>query len=344
MSNAIAAPEPRDALAAVTHHDPYPYYAQLVATAPFARDESLGMSVAANADAVRAVLGDPRALVRPPGEPIPAELIGMPAADIFARACRMTDGARHAALRPLAAALVDAIGIDRLAAEAERITDRVLRERTRADAIAVDRAAVEAPIASLAAALGARPADPGELADDVTRGWSAAERVRARLRPAVGADADVLANAVALFFQLQPATAALIGATLLALARFPTWQRPFACDAATARRFVREVARWDAPVQNTRRYLAGDTILVVLAAANRDPVANPDPARFDPDRVDPVSFTFGAGVHACIGERIATTVAAAVVTRLLNADLDVAALTARYRDAPNVRCPIFGDT
>jgi len=59
---------------------------------------------------------------------------------------------------------------------------------------------------------------------------------------------------------------------------------------------VSEVTRHDAPVQNTRRFVAapgdvggqamqaGDTVLLVLAAANRDPAANADPARFDPAR------------------------------------------------------------
>src|SRR5206468_3262718 len=59
--------------------------------------------------------------------------------------------------------------------------------------------------------------------------------------------------------------------------------------------FVREVARHDSPVHNTRRFAAstitlhgkdireGQALLVLLAAANRDPAVNPDPDVFRPD-------------------------------------------------------------
>ena len=62
---------------------------------------------------------------------------------------------------------------------------------------------------------------------------------------------------------------------------------------------------------------AGDAVLVVLAAANRDPAANAHPERFDPRRRERLAFTFGLGVHACPGEALATIVTEAGVERLL---------------------------
>ena len=47
---------PTDPIAAVTHHDPYPYYAHLVSERAFHRDDSLGLWVATSAQAVTAVL------------------------------------------------------------------------------------------------------------------------------------------------------------------------------------------------------------------------------------------------------------------------------------------------
>ena len=47
---------PKDPIAAVTHADPYPYYADLVAKTPVYRDEALGIWVASSADAVTGVL------------------------------------------------------------------------------------------------------------------------------------------------------------------------------------------------------------------------------------------------------------------------------------------------
>ena len=117
-----------------------------------------------------------------------------------------------------------------------------------------------------------------------------------------------------------------------------------------------EVARHDAPVQNTRRFVAedgvvagtpmraGDAILVLLAAANRDPAANADPARFDHERTDPRVFTFGLGAHACPGAILAVTIAAAGVAYLLDAGIPLDDLMGRvtYRPSPNARIASFG--
>jgi cytochrome P450 len=104
-------------------------------------------------------------------------------------------------------------------------------------------------------------------------------------------------------------------------------------------------------VQNTRRFVAsggeiagqtmheGDAILVLLAAASRDPSANPHPARFDIDRQNRHTFTFGAGIHACPGALLATTIARAGIAHLLAASADPAWLTSpvTYRPSLNVR-------
>ena len=114
--------------------------------------------------------------------------------------------------------------------------------------------------------------------------------------------------------------------------------------------------RHDPPVQNTRRFLArpghvaghdmraGDTVLVVLAAANRDPAANSHPERFDPRRRERVAFTFGLGVHACPGETLATIVTQAGVEQLLASGLEPERLveTVSYRPSVNTRIPLFG--
>src|SRR6185369_8057103 len=107
--------------------------------------------------------------------------------------------------------------------------------------------------------------------------------------------------------------------TLVALARQPDLAQFAAPD------LVREVARYDSPVQNTRRYLAddaeilgvrmrrGEGILLVLAAANRDAAANVNPHDFIVGR-DPMRlYTFGGGAHECPGQVLATSIAAAAI-------------------------------
>src|SRR5947208_334440 len=86
---------PHDPIAAVTHSDPYPYYADLVAHKPIYRDGTLGLWVASSADSVSAVLASDICRVRPRAEPVPRILIGSPAANIFRHLVRMNDGERH---------------------------------------------------------------------------------------------------------------------------------------------------------------------------------------------------------------------------------------------------------
>ena len=161
--------------------------------------------------------------------------------------------------------------------------------------------------------------------------------------------AALLANGIGLLSQTFDATAGLIGNTLVTLGRQPepAYRRPEALRAV-----VDEVARYEAPIQNTRRFAAaampvagatlvpGDAVLVVLAAANRDPAVNEAPDRFRPDRADAAVFTFGAGAHGCPGRTIAATIAAAVVGELLAAGYEPADLgPIDYLPLANARIP-----
>jgi cytochrome P450 len=87
--------------------------------------------------------------------------------------------------------------------------------------------------------------------------------------------------------------------------------------AVSAADFVEEVLRYDAPVQQTGRRRhnpgvlsgvdipAGDQVVVMLAAANRDPRRFADPDFFRPGRPDAGPLSFGAGAHFCLGAALA---------------------------------------
>jgi cytochrome P450 len=166
----------------------------------------------------------------------------------------------------------------------------------------------------------------------------------------------VVANGVGFLTQAYEAVAALVNTTLLALARQPVIREQVATRRALLADVIDEVLRFDSPVQNTRRYVLevtiiegqelrpSDAVLAVLAAANRDPRANPDPDRFDVLRRERQLFTFGVGPHACPGRQVATTIAAAGVQRLLENGVDPGRLETSppYLPSPNVRFPVLG--
>jgi cytochrome P450 len=221
---------------------------------------------------------------------------------------------------------------------------------------------------TVAAAIGdfVRGVAPGGSAGQVAQGKRAAAELLGlfgplkprdglvgRLREEMGEDAVgfAIANAIGFLFQTHDATAGLIGNALVTAAEHPDAYR-HAREHAQFAAFVDEVLRFDPPVHNTRRFLAedaviagqamraGEAILVVLAAAGRDPLANPHPERFDLDRRDRRIFTFGLGRHACPGQTIAAAIAAAAVERLVPA-LDGPIDGVAYRPLSNVRIPVF---
>ena len=62
---------------------------------------------------------------------------------------------------------------------------------------------------------------------------------------------------------------------------------------------------------------AGQSATVTLAAANRDPALNTDPDRFDIRRERIQHFSFGGGVHLCLGAWLARLEAQEAISALL---------------------------
>lgn len=79
--------------------------------------------------------------------------------------------------------------------------------------------------------------------------------------------------------------------------------------------FVRRVATADVRVGDSR-VRAGDAVLLVLAAACRDPEVYPDPDRFDVTRPREWPIAFGRGIHYCVGGPLAQLEAETAFARL----------------------------
>lgn len=119
----------------------------------------------------------------------------------------------------------------------------------------------------------------------------------------------------------------LVSGGVLALLRAPHVREAVRRDARYAGQVVQEVLRLDPPVQLLHRHAvadldvcgtrvpAGTTLLLLLAAAHRDPRVWDSPEVFAPDASGAPHAAFGLGPHACPGEPVARLIAETVLVR-----------------------------
>ncbi|CAJ0800767.1 Biotin biosynthesis cytochrome P450 [Ralstonia thomasii] len=369
---------PADVLQAIVHADPAPYYAELAATRPFFFDATLGWWVAASAEAVDAVLGSRACRVRPADEPVPKAVAATPTGAFFGRLVRQIDGPDHSTRKAKVMAALGRLDVSALAGQALRHARTALPDAASLDAALDADAHFRVPLATMAQTLLGDHADapacqadiaaylaalgPGASAGVVAQADAAVGRLQQRFAdsPFAGGDDDSdadIANLAALLAQTYDACAGLLGNCIVALSRHAGLTARLRAQPLAIEPFVREVLRRDAPVQNTRRFVAhdiallgqplraGDKVLVVLAATNVDGTTNPDPLRFDSDRTAPRLWTFGGGTHRCPADALATAIARETVRHLLSLpDVDrwLAGLgEVAYRPSPNARIPRF---
>jgi cytochrome P450 len=377
--------QPADAIAAVTHANPYPWYAVLRSGPALVRDERLRLWVASRADTVREILSHEALRVRPPAEPVPDAIRGTPAGDVFGRLVRMNDGPRHANHKPVLQRALAGLDLAAVHRAALRIADGL-------PAAPLSEACLALPVRVVAHLLGfgdeALPCmadrtrefvaclSPLSTSAQLDAAGDAAAVLMRRFdrrltdgRAPVGpllaavraespdiASPTLRANLVGLLSQTCEATAGLLGNSLVALAREAGLRRRLGATWALLPALVEEVARHDPSVQNTRRFVAhpttvagvelapGDAVLLVLGAANRDPMLNPAPATFELMRANRRSLGFGHGPHACPGEALAHSIATAGLEAWLARGLDTDALPEHgwdYRPSVNARIPRF---
>ncbi len=131
------------------------------------------------------------------------------------------------------------------------------------------------------------------------------------------AEADVLATCILLLFAGHETTTNLIGNGLYALLKHPEQLQALREDPSLLPNAVNELLRYDGPVQMVARSAnedleiggkqirAGQVVLCLVAAANRDPAQFPDPERLDVRRKENRQLGFGHGIHFCLGAHLA---------------------------------------
>ncbi len=222
----------------------------------------------------------------------------------------------------------------------------------------------------------ARGIDPGFLADPANRrardaalaGFGAyfldllAERRRAPGPDLVSAlaqaelageqlsELELLSTVILLFVAGHETTVNLVSGGILALMENPDQAEVLRSGLGGERVAVEELLRFVSPVQMTGRSLVedvavgevvmekGEFVLLLLAAANRDPAVFAAPDRLDLRRADNRHLGFGFGIHHCLGAPLARLEAQVALPALFRRSRTVApAGPHRYRDTVILR-------
>ncbi|MET9609730.1 cytochrome P450 [Streptomyces sp. NPDC006512] len=122
----------------------------------------------------------------------------------------------------------------------------------------------------------------------------------------------------------------LISGGTLTLLRHPDRLDALRRDPSLLDATVEELLRYAHPNQSAIRRFptepveiggtavpAGDTVLLCLASAHRDPERYPEADRFDPGRTDLAHLALGHGVHYCLGAPLARLEVSTALTTLL---------------------------
>ena len=130
-------------------------------------------------------------------------------------------------------------------------------------------------------------------------------------------DVDVVATGVLMLVAGHETTVNLISNGTLLMLRRPDLRERLRSEPEISLRFVEELLRFEPPVQYTLRVAAapieivgvtipkGSRIVLLLAAASRDPDLFNNPDQFDPDRPNIEHYGFGGGIHYCFGAPLA---------------------------------------
>ncbi|MGH3870942.1 MAG: cytochrome P450 [Pseudonocardiaceae bacterium] len=202
-----------------------------------------------------------------------------------------------------------------------------------ADAVLAAEEAIAGLALYLLPILGDRRHRPGDdfasqllrLGDD---GGHALGHDELALDNALGLD-EVLATCILLLTAGHETTASLIGNGVLALMEHPDQLHLLQRDPALITPAIEEILRFECPAKIVGRtslidrelgghtIRAGQRVLLLLGAANRDPAQFRDPECFDITRAPAPHLAFGAGPHFCLGAALSRAEAQEMLRQLL---------------------------
>ncbi|MFC8125513.1 cytochrome P450 [Streptomyces sp. NPDC057302] len=163
---------------------------------------------------------------------------------------------------------------------------------------------------------------------------------------------ELMSLAFLILFAGYENTVQLIGNAILALLQHPDQMMLLRQNPSRIPAAVEEFARFEGPaLLAIRRFAiedvtigdvripAGETVLLSLSAANRDPDRFPDPGRLDLGRDAGGHLALGHGIHYCLGAPLARAETEIALTALLErfADLELTGNEPRWRPSLRAR-------
>lgn len=130
-------------------------------------------------------------------------------------------------------------------------------------------------------------------------------------------DRTIATRALFLMMAAIETTSSLIGNAIAAVVEHEDAIRCLEADPEHIVPAIEETLRFDSPIQQVSRVAsvnamiagqkisAGDRLILLIGAANRDPAVYAEPDRFDIRRTMPRHLAFGAGAHFCPGSGLA---------------------------------------
>lgn len=157
---------------------------------------------------------------------------------------------------------------------------------------------------------------------------------------------DVARVATNVFSAGQETTVRLLGAALQVIGERPDIQEKLRNDRSLIPNFIEEALRIESPVKGDFRLSrvstsvggveipAGTTVMVVNAAANRDPRRFENPETFELARKNARQhISFGRGIHSCPGAPLARAETRVAIERLLDRTADIKISEGRHGPA-----------
>ena len=155
------------------------------------------------------------------------------------------------------------------------------------------------------------------------------ELVQARDDGRISSDAELLAQCAMLLFAGYETTRNLLGNGMLVLMQHRAQWEQLCRQPELVPGSIRELLRFDSPVQWTGRRVAssftlhgqqlrrGELVLPMIGCANHDPARHAGPETLDVQRENPGALSFGSGPHVCIGAALTQLEAQTLFTQLV---------------------------